>query len=76
MKKWKITFAKRTHDMPTIKSTLFAVSKDEWHTKKDTGKVMKNALYVLWYCIAPPDFELSPWPLPLSSYTGLKASGS
>ena len=30
------------------KSTLFAVSKDEWNTK-DTGKSMKNALYVLWY---------------------------
>ena len=33
----------------TAKSTLFAVSKDEWDTKKDTGKSMKNALYVLWY---------------------------
>ena len=31
------------------KSTLLAVSKDEWDTKKDTGKSMKNALYVLWY---------------------------
>ena len=30
------------------KSTLFAVSKDEWETK-NTGKSMKNALYVLWY---------------------------
>jgi len=27
------------------KSTLIAVSKDEWSTKKDTGKSMKNALY-------------------------------
>ena len=33
----------------TTKSTLFAVSKDEWDTKEDTGKSMKNALYVLWY---------------------------
>ena len=33
----------------TAKSTLFAVSKDEWNTKEDTGKSMKNALYVLWY---------------------------
>ena len=36
-----------------IKSTLFAVSKDEWDTKEDTkedtGKSMKNALYVLRY---------------------------
>ena len=31
------------------KSTLFAVSKDEWDTKEDTGKSMKNALYVLQY---------------------------
>ena len=30
-------------------STLFAVSKDEWDTKEDTGKSMKNALYVLQY---------------------------
>ena len=29
-----------------VKSTLFAVSKDEWDTKEDTGKSMKNALYV------------------------------
>ena len=33
----------------TAKSTLFAVSKDEWDTKEDTSKSMKNALYVLQY---------------------------
>ena len=33
----------------TTKSTLFAVSKDEWDTKEDTGKSLKNALYVLRY---------------------------
>ena len=33
----------------TAKSTLLAVSKDEWDTKEDTGKSMKNALYVLQY---------------------------
>ena len=33
----------------TTKSTFFIVSKDEWDTKEDTGKSMKNALYVLWY---------------------------
>ena len=27
----------------------FAVSKDEWDTKEDTGKSMKNALHVLRY---------------------------
>ena len=31
------------------KSTLFAVSKDEWDTKEDTGKFVKNALYVQRY---------------------------
>ena len=31
------------------KSTPFPASKDEWDTKEDTGKSMKNALYVLWY---------------------------
>ena len=33
----------------TAKSTPFAVSKDEWDRKEDTGKSMKNALYVLRY---------------------------
>ena len=28
----------------TAKSALFAVSKDAWDTKEDTGKSMKNAL--------------------------------
>ena len=31
------------------KLTHFPVSKDEWDTKEDTGKSMKNALYVLRY---------------------------
>ena len=31
------------------KSTPFPVSKDEWDTKEDTGKSMKNALYLLRY---------------------------
>ena len=31
------------------KSTLFAVSKDEWDTKEDTGKSMKKELHVLRY---------------------------
>ena len=33
----------------TTKLTLFTVSKDEWDTKEDTGKSMKNALYILRY---------------------------
>ena len=32
-----------------VKSIPFLVSKDEWDTKKDTGKSMNNALYVLRY---------------------------
>ena len=33
----------------TAKSTCFALSKDEWGTKEDTVKSMKNALYILRY---------------------------
>ena len=53
----KIATTKKTDDFhykgkpshATTKSTLFAVSKDEWDTKEDTGKSMKNALYILRY---------------------------
>ena len=31
----------------TERNQIFAVSKDEGNTKEDTGKSMKNALYVL-----------------------------
>ena len=37
-----------------IKSTLFAVSKVEWGTKEDTGKSVKNALYILRYTKKAP----------------------
>ena len=33
----------------TTKSTHFAVSKDEWNTNEDSGKSMKNTLYILRY---------------------------
>ena len=33
----------------TAKLTPFTVSEDEWDTKEDTGKSMKNALYILQY---------------------------
>jgi len=36
---------KPSHMLPQ-KSTLFAVSKDEWDKKEGNGKSMKNALYV------------------------------
>ena len=53
----KIATLKNTEDFhfkgkpsrATSKSTLYTVSKDEWDTKEDTGKSMKNALYVLQY---------------------------
>ena len=32
-----------------VKSIRSTISKDEWDTKEDTGKSMKNALYVLQY---------------------------
>ena len=28
---------------------LFAVSKDKWNIKEDTGKSLKNALHILQY---------------------------
>jgi len=37
----------------TAKSTLFTVSEDEWDTKEDTGRSMKNALYIQWYAKRP-----------------------
>jgi len=33
----------------TTKLTLFAVSKDELYKKENSGKFMKNALYILRY---------------------------
>ena len=36
------------------KSTPFPVSKDEWDTKEDTGKSMKNSLHVLRYAKKAP----------------------
>ena len=36
---------KRKPSRTTAKSTPFTVSKDEWDTKEDTGKSMKNCMY-------------------------------
>jgi len=33
----------------TTKSTLFTVSNDEWNTKEDSGKSLKNVLDILRY---------------------------
>ena len=42
MKKTDDFCYKRKSSCATAKSTPFTVSKDEWDTKKDTGKSMKN----------------------------------
>jgi len=34
-----------SHHVPTTKSTLFVVNKDEWYTKEGHAKFMKNTLY-------------------------------
>jgi len=44
-----ISVANGSHHLPTTKSTLFMVSKDEWDTKEVTGKSIKNVLHVQWY---------------------------
>jgi len=41
--KYMISAANRSHHMPTTKSTLSTVGRDEWDTKEGTGKSMKNA---------------------------------
>ena len=40
---------KNVDNCHNAKEAFFAVSKDEWNTKEDTDKSMKNALYVLQY---------------------------
>jgi len=44
-----ISVTNGNHHVPTAKSTLFVVNKDEWDTKEDTGKSMKNTLHVQRY---------------------------
>ena len=46
---WTISVTQRKPSCATTKSIPFAVSKDEWNTKEDSGKFKKNALYVLRY---------------------------
>jgi len=45
----KFSVMKRNPSHATTQSILFLISKDEWNTKEDTGKSMKNVLYVLQY---------------------------
>ena len=50
MKKYgQFLVTQRKPSRATTKSTLFTVSKDEWNTKEDTGKSLKNALHVPRY---------------------------
>ena len=49
MKFWTISITERKPSCATTKLILFIVSKGEDNTKKDTGKSMKNALYILQY---------------------------
>jgi len=44
----RFLITQRKSSCATTKLTLFTVSKDEWNTK-DTGKSLKNALYILRY---------------------------
>jgi len=44
-----ISVTNGSHHVPTTKSTLFVVNKDEWYTREGRGKSMKNALYVQRY---------------------------
>jgi len=44
-----ISVMKRKPSHAITKLTLFNVSKDEWNTKEDTGKSLKNALNMLQY---------------------------
>ena len=38
----------------TAKSTLFAISKDEWDTKEDTGKSMRECIVCIAVCQKAP----------------------
>jgi len=44
-----ISVTNGSHHVPTTKSTLFVVNKDEWDTKEGRGKSTKNALHVQRY---------------------------
>ena len=49
MKNTDDSIMQRKPSRGTTKSTRFAVSKDDWNIKEDTGKSMKNVLYILLY---------------------------
>jgi len=57
--------------MPTTKSTPFVVSKDEWDTKEDPGKSMKNALQWRSQGVARGDICPPPPPSQISVLTQL-----
>ena len=45
----RFSVKQRKPSRATTKSTLLTVSKDEWNTKENTGKSLKNALHILQY---------------------------
>ena len=59
-------FQNPSHACATIKSTLFAVNKDEWDIKEDNGKFIKNTSYILQYAkrylLGLKVKKLSPYP--------------
>ena len=81
-----ISITQKKPSCAITRSMLFFVSKDEWNTKEDTGKSMKNALYILWHAKEAPlglkqCQTVKKWsqyiPLPLLSYAskGIKQAG-
>jgi len=47
-KYWRFLITQKKPSCATPKLMLFTVSKDEWNTKEDTGKSLKNTLHILW----------------------------
>ena len=64
----------------TTELMLFTVSKDEWNTNEDTSKSLKNTLHILHYdkrhLLGWSNVEQWKNQELLSSYVGLKSSGS
>ena len=50
-----ISSTQRKSSCPCTRTTLFAVNKDEWDTKEDISKSMKNIFY------APSGYTIWPW---------------
>ena len=69
---------KRKSSCATAKFTLVTANKDEWYTKEDTGKFIKNQILTLSYCPVFLGFRVtkitvfeSIWDQPESLFLGL-----